>query len=148
MNIAQLWNGTQDKLSDPIFRAIDKRLASALKLRGQVEHLWRKLQQPIRLGRNPESWLLLAPERLRVTPLRTVDGNLVISLAADVRAHVVVGSAPAAPASIVKLPPPEVLAAPANTFAVSVPVTLSYADAARIAIQHLRKKPLRVGKSQ
>lgn len=148
MSIAKLWNGNQDQLSGPIFHMIDKRISAAFKLRGQVEHLWLKLHQPIRVGKNPQSWLVLAPERLRVTPLTTVNGALVISLAADVRGHVVIGNAPAPPDHLPKLSAPEKLDAPSNRFEVSLPVTLSYRDAVRIAMQHLKKMPLRIGKSQ
>ncbi len=143
MSVAELWNSNQEHLSAPIFKAIDKRIASAFKLRGQVERLWRKLQQPIRIGKAPESWLVLSPERLRVTPLKTENGSLVVSLAADVRAHVVVGSKPATPDAIPRLPPPQSLNAPSNAFSATVPVSLSYADAARLAMAQLKKKPLR-----
>lgn len=143
MSVRELWNGNQDKLSGPIFKAIDKEISKALKVRGQVERLWKKLQQPIRVGKNPDSWLVLSPERLRVTPLQTENGALVVSLAAEVRAHVVLGDKPAAPAAPAKLPPPEPLDKPSNNFAVTVPVTLSYVDAAKIAMQQLKKKPLR-----
>jgi Domain of unknown function (DUF4403) len=142
MSVRDLWNGNEDRLSGPIFKAIDKRIAAALKLRGQVERLWLKLQQPIRVGKKPESWLLMAPERLRITPLHTENGALVISVATDVRAHVVVGEKPVTGAPA-KLPQPEKLQKPSDTFAVTVPVTLSYGDAAKIAMQQLRKKPLR-----
>lgn len=148
MSVAQLWNGTEDKLSTPIFRMIDKRVSAAFKLRGQIDHLWHKLHQPIKVGKDPQSWLVLSPERIRVTPLHTIDGALVISLAADVRGHVVVGNAPAAPETLPKLPAPEPLEAPSNRFEVALPVTLSYGDAARLAMQHLKKKPLHVGKLQ
>ena len=148
MSVAQLWNGTEDKLSSAIFRTIDKRISAAFKLHGQVEHLWHKLHQPIKVGKDPESWLVLSPERLRITPLSTADGALVISLAAEVRGHVVVGQHPAVAETLPKLPAPQVLDAPSNRFEVSVPVTLSFADAARLAMQHLKKKPLRAGKVQ
>jgi hypothetical protein len=111
-------------------------------LRGEVERLWKKLQQPIHVGKSPDSWLVMAPERLRVTPLNTENGMLVVSLAAEVRAHIVLGDKPAAPAAPAKLPAPEKLDKPSNTFAVTMPVTLSYVDAGKIAMQQLKKKPL------
>jgi hypothetical protein len=143
MSVRELWNGNQDKISGPIFKEIDKQISKALKLRGEVERLWKKLQQPIRVGKSPDAWLVMAPERLRVTPLHTENGALVVSLAAEVRAHVVVGEKRAAPAAPPKLPAPETLDQPSNAFAVTVPVTLSYVDASKIAMQQLKKKPLR-----
>ncbi|HSC18594.1 MAG TPA: DUF4403 family protein [Rhizomicrobium sp.] len=143
MSVTELWNNNSDQLSTPIFKAIDKRIAAAFRLRGQAEKMWRRLQQPTRIGKNPDTWLVMAPQRLRVTPLKTEDGALVVSLAAEVRARAAVGSQPAAPAAFAKLPPPETLDAPSNTFQAAVPVTLTYSDAARLAMEQLKKKPLR-----
>jgi hypothetical protein len=145
MSVAELWNRNSERLSTPIFRTIDKRIAAAFRLRGQAEKMWRKLQQPLKIGKNPVTWLVMSPQRLRITPLKTEDGALVLSLAADVRAHAVVGTQPTTPPILVKLPPPETLDAPSNRFEASVPVTLSYGDAARLAMEHLKKKPLRAG---
>jgi hypothetical protein len=148
MSVGELWNHNQQQLSGAIFRAVDKRIAAAIKLRGNAERLWRKVQQPIHVGRKPEAWLLLSPERLRVTPVHTENGNLVIALAADVRAHVLVGPRPEGPEAVPKLPPAQTLEAPSNAFAISVPVLLPYREAARLAIVRLKRKPIYAGTSQ
>jgi hypothetical protein len=146
MSVAKLWNGNEDQLSKPIFTAIDKKVAAAFKVHGPIERFWRKLLQPIRVGKNPDSWLLLSPQHLRVTPLTTENGALAVALAADVRARVIVGDPPSPPATPPKLPPPEPLQTRSNTFKAAVPVTLSYGDADRIAMERLKKKPLHAGK--
>jgi hypothetical protein len=148
MSVAKLWNASEDKLSQPIFKAIDKRIAAAFKIHGPVERFWRKLLQPIRIGKDPDSWLVLSPQHLRITPLTTENEVLVIALAADVRARVIVGTPPAPPATPVKLPPPEPLHTRSNEFRAAVPISLSYGDAVRIAMEKLKKKPLHVGKTQ
>lgn len=147
MSVAKLWNSSGAQLSKPIFRAIDKRIAAAFKLHGPAERFWRKLLQPIRIGKNPDSWLLLSPQRLRITPLTTENGALTVALAADVRARVIVGNPPAPPATPPRLPQPEPLRTRSNEFRAVVPVSLSYGDAAHIAMEKLKRKPLRVGKS-
>lgn len=148
MSVAKLWNANGDKLSKPIFKALDKRIASAFKVHGPVERFWRKLLQPIRIGKDPDSWLLLSPEHLRITPLTTENESLAIALAADVRARVIVGTPPAPPTAPVRLPPPEPLHTRSNMFRAAVPVSLSYGNAVRIAMDKLKKKPLHVGKTQ
>jgi len=148
MSVGELWNQNQEQLSTPIFQVIDKRIAAAIKVRGNAERLWRKVHEPIHIGKKPEAWLLLAPERLRLTPIHTENGTLVIALAADVRAHVIVGPRPPAPETIPKLPPPQTLQAPSNAFAVAVPVMVSYGEAARLAMQRLKKKPIHAGTTQ
>lgn len=148
MSVGELWNHNQQSLSAPIFKEIDKRISAAIKVRQNAERLWRKVQQPIHIGKSPEAWLLLAPEQLGVTPLHTENGAIVIALAADVRAHVMVGPRPPAPDSIAKLPRPATLGASSSTFAVAVPVELPYGEAAQLAMDRLRKKPIRAGTTE
>src|SRR5439155_19908307 len=63
MNVGELWNQNQRQLSGPIFAAIDTRIIDAIKLRRNAEQLWRKVQPPIHIGKNPQAWLLLSPEQ-------------------------------------------------------------------------------------
>jgi hypothetical protein len=148
MSVGELWNHNQQSLSAPIFKEIDKRLAGAIKVRANAERLWHKVEQPIHIGKKPEAWLLLSPERLRVMPIHTEDSALVIALAADVRAHVIVGPRPPVPENIPELPPPQTLQAPSNAFAVAIPVVLPYREATRLAMERLKRKPIRAGTMQ
>jgi hypothetical protein len=148
MSIAELWNHNQEHLSKPLFKALDKHLVSAIKIRAQAERLWQKMLKPIRVGKDPQSWLLLSPQRLRIAPLQSENGSLVIALAADVRARVVVGDPPPAPATPPKLPAPEPLATVSDSFTAAVPVSLSYGDAAKLAMARLEKHPIHAGNMQ
>jgi hypothetical protein len=143
MRVTQLWNRNEDHLSKPIFQAIDKRVAAAFKVKPAAEKLWRKVLQPIKVGKDPQSWLVLSPERLRLTPIHTVNNAVVVAMAADVRAHVVLGEKPASPQTPPPLPKPQPLQSASNGFAVSVPVALSYGDAVKLAVLHMKKHPLR-----
>ena len=147
-DIASVWDHNQDHLSTPLFKAMDKRIASAVKLKPQAERLWQKALRPIRVGKSPEAWLLLSPRRIRVSDVLTTGDAVVVSLAADTQAQVIVGPKPAMPAKLPPLPPPEHLAAPSNAFTVAVPAALSYAQAADLAMQRLQKKPIHVGSSR
>ena len=61
------WNRNQASLSAPLFKTLDRHIASGVKIRPQAERLWQKAQLPIRVGKSPEAWLVLAPERIRVS---------------------------------------------------------------------------------
>jgi len=147
MDLTDLWNHNEDHLSDPLFKAVDKHLGSALKVKAQAERLWQKAQRPIRVGKSPEAWLMLAPERIRVSGLSTVNDALVVSLAVDTRARVVVGPKPAE-AKLIALPAPMPLAAASDSFAVSVPAVLPYDEAARLAMARLSAHPIHVGSTK
>jgi len=147
-DIASIWDHNDEHLSKPLFKAMDRRVAAALKLKPEAERLWRKVLRPIRVGKKPEAWLVLSPTRIRVSDLLAENDALVVSLAADTEARVIVGPKPPEPAKLPPLPPPEHLAAPSNAFSVAVPATLSYAQAAELAMQRLQQKPIQIGRTK
>jgi hypothetical protein len=145
MAFADLWNRNQAHLSAPLFKAIDKHVASGVKIKPQAERLWLKVQRPIRVGKAPSAWLVLEPETLRVSQPQTRDNAMVVAMGVDVRAHVVVSDQPPESAPDKALPQPQPLAAPSDKFAFVVPVLLPYGAAANLAKQRLEKAPLKVG---
>ena len=144
-DLANVWDRNAEHLSKPLFKAMDRRIASAVKVKPQAERLWQKAFAPIKVGKSPEAWLVLAPQRIAVGELRAQGGMVEVSLTADTRARVVVGPKPAIPDKLPPLPPASPLAVPSNAFHVAVPAELSYARAAELAIARLEKKPLHVG---
>lgn len=145
MRATQLWNNNTDHLSAPLFRTFDKHIQSDIRLKPQAQKLWHKAFQPIRVAKKPQAWLVLAPQRLRVGQLQTVNNAVVLTLGLDVRAHVVVGDQPEPPHQYPPLPPPAPLSnTPSNSFRFTVPMLLPYAQAEKLALQRLHDKPLHV----
>src|SRR5262249_23722347 len=144
MDLTDLWNSNEEHLSAPLFRAMDRRLASAVKVKDQAERLWNKTFRPIRVGKSPEAWLLLSPKAVRISELRTDNNALSLSLAVETEARVIVGPKPATPDRLPKLPSPLPLAEPSNAFRVSVPALLPYERASEIAMKRVTEKPIRV----
>ncbi|HTQ14890.1 MAG TPA: DUF4403 family protein [Rhizomicrobium sp.] len=142
--LTDLWNHNDRHLSDPLFQALDRRLPEQLKIRPAIQKLWARAFEPIRVGKRPEAWLLLSPERALVgEPI--VSGNQVtLSVGVEGQARVVLGARPAPPEVIPPLPAPGRLGAPSNRFSFVVPVTLPYDEAARLALARLQKKPPRI----
>ncbi|HEV2563208.1 MAG TPA: DUF4403 family protein [Rhizomicrobium sp.] len=144
MSVTDLWNHNEEHLSQPLFKAFDRHIETAVKVKDQAKRLWAKVQRPFRVGKSPVAWLVIAPERIRIAGPFTKDNAIVVSLSVDARAHVIVADSLPAPNPI-PLPAPAPLAAASNTFSVSVPVLLPYDEAAQLAMQRLRDKPIRVG---
>jgi hypothetical protein len=147
MSVTELWNNNDQHLSEAIFKQLDKRLGPAIKLKPQAEKLWTRVQQPIRVGKKPLAWLLLTPQALRIGRVETVNDALQVSLAADVRGRVVISDMPP-PVKPRPLPRPAPLATPSDRFAFTIPVTLPYGDAAKLALARLAKKPPHVGSTE
>ncbi len=136
-SIANLWNGNEEKLSRPLWTAMDRELGK-VDLRPQVTGAWKQLFEPIALGKS--GWLVLAPERLRVARPSADNGAITLSLQLEVRGQVVAGGKP--PRNIATaLPAPARLDKPSDRFAVSVPVLLPYGEAARLAAASLARRP-------
>jgi hypothetical protein len=145
MDVADLWNRNAERFSQPLFKTLDRHIASTIGIKPQAERLWAKATYPIKVGKSPQAWLLLAPEQIRVAQPVARDNALTVSVGLDVRAQIVVADHAPEPAKIEPLPSPEPLSAPSNRFSFVVPVLLPYDEAAGLALQRLVKAPLRVG---
>jgi hypothetical protein len=145
MQLADLWNRNDQHISDPLFRALDKRLPEEVKIKPAAEKLWAKAWQPIKVGKKPQAWLLLSPERALVGQPVAANGTITIALGVEARARVVLGDRPADVTNVPPLPSPGRLTAPSNRFSFIVPVTLPYQEAATLALARLTKKPPHVG---
>jgi hypothetical protein len=144
MDLTDLWNHNEERLSAPLFRAMDRRIGSAVKVKEQAERLWTKTFRPIHVGKSPEAWLLLSPRAIHVSALGADNNVLSVSLAVDTEAQVIVGPRPPSPEKLPKLPTPLPLAASSSSFHVSVPALLPYDRAAELTMQRVTDKPIRV----
>ncbi|HEY1709056.1 MAG TPA: DUF4403 family protein [Rhizomicrobium sp.] len=144
LDFTDVLNKNSEKLSRPLFVSLDRQIPRAVKLKPQVEKLWAQAFRPIRVGKKPLAWLLLQPEKIRFAPPQTAHDALQISLAVEGRARVVVTDTPPVltPTPLPNLSP---LEERGNAFRFFVPATLSYADASRLAMAALQKKPVRIG---
>lgn len=144
LDLTDTLNKDSAKLSQPMFTALDRDIPKLLRLKPQVEKLWAAAFKPIRIGKKPLTWLLLEPQTLRFAEPRTQGNALTVALAVEARARIVVADVPpqTQPTPLPDLLP---LATRDNAFHLTVPATLAYDDAARLAMQALEKKPIRLG---
>jgi len=143
-DFAAIWNANAELLSRPLLSQIEAQMAPALAQQKTVAQLWAGMFAPIRLNTTPTTWLVLQPERIRVG-LPVVQGNaLNMGLGIDVRARLAV-SDERPNLRPTPLPPPAAMNGPANHFTVSVPAVLPYDQAAKLALDALKKNPPRVG---
>ncbi|HEY2069336.1 MAG TPA: DUF4403 family protein [Rhizomicrobium sp.] len=143
-NLTQLFDRNEQHLSDPLFKSFDKRIPDQIKIRPAAEKFWARAFQPIRVGKRPQAWLLLSPQRALVGQPTAANGNITAALGIEAQARVVLGDEPQVPQALPPLPAPGRLAAPSNRFSFVVPVSLPYDQAAKLALARLQKKPPRV----
>lgn len=138
-NVTELWNGDQQSLARPLWRMLDGEIAH-VQLKPQIEAFWNEAFTPIVVGKSPRAWLVLRPENIWVMQPRMTNGMLTLALKLSARGEVTVQQvAPANPAAA--LPAPLPLDQASDSFSVSVPFFLSYAEAERLAQDSLRRHP-------
>ncbi|MGD0864961.1 MAG: DUF4403 family protein [Rhizomicrobium sp.] len=146
MSVADIWNRNEQHISQPLFKALDKRVSAGIKIKPQAERLWAKAFHPIKVGKSPQSWLVLNPQRILIAQPATQNDSFVVSLGVEVQARVVVADQPPEePLKTPPLPAPALLTTPSNRFSFVVPALLPYDEAASLALKRLDKKPIRLG---
>ena len=143
-NLTDILNKNEEILSRPLSKDVDREISRGVHLHDQVERAWRSAFAPIRVGKKPVAWLLLSPERIGLSGPVIADQEVTLSLGLEVRARVLTQDAPPTITSR-PLPAPSVFAGwSSNSFSVVVPASISYSDAAAVALRSLKKKPLRI----
>jgi len=121
-------------------------VSAGIKIKPQAERLWAKAFHPIKVGKSPQSWLVLNPQRILIAQPTTQSDSFVVSLGVEVQARVVVADQPPEePLKTPPLPAPAPFTAPSNRFSFIVPALLPYDEAASLALKRLDKKPIRLG---
>lgn len=144
VDLTDMLNRNSAQLSRPMFTALDRDIPKLLRLKPQMQKLWAQSFKPIRVGKKPLAWLLLQPQSIRFANPTTANDALSVALAIDGRARVVVTDTPPEPkpTPLPKLMP---LRERGNAFHFTMPATLSYHEASRLAMQALAKNPVRIG---
>lgn len=142
-DITDILNSNEEILSRPLSKEVDREISRGIHLREQVAKAWQRAFAPIRVGKKPVAWLVLSPERIGLSGPDIADQSIELSLGLEVRARVLTQDTPPhiAPRP---LPAPSALEGTSNHFSFVVPASISYDDAATLAMRSLDKKPLRV----
>ena len=142
-NLTDILNQNEEILSRPLSKQVDREISRGVHLRELIEKAWRRAFVPIRVGKKPLAWLVLAPERIGLSGPNISAQAMTLSLGLEVRARVLTQAAPPA-VTPGPLPAPSAFEGPNNRFSFVVPAAISYEDAASLAMRSLQKKPLHV----
>ena len=142
-NLTDILNKNEEILSRPLSKEVDHEIERGVHLHDVIEKAWRRAFVPIRVGKKPVAWLVLAPESIGLSGPTIADQTIKLSLGLQVRARVLTQES--APATAPRpLPAPSTFEGPSNSFSFVVPTSISYGDAAHLAMRSLKKKPLHV----
>lgn len=132
---------------DPALRELERTIATQLPqrvpLRAEMEQLWVRLHEPVRLSENPEIWLQPDPISVSMPPPTGVGDAYVLLLGIDARLRVVHGPRPSA-AIPESLPPLQKDIAHARGVAIAAPIDIDYATLEQSLLRTLSSQPLQV----
>ncbi len=84
--------------ADLVCQNIDAQLQEGFKLRDYVDLAWRKIQQPILITDKPiVSWLLIQPEKIKMVPFSTQNGQVQTSIVFRSKTDMAFGAKPELP---------------------------------------------------
>jgi hypothetical protein len=129
-----------EELMTDLAPRIDKLVASVKEVRNIAEDVWEELQKPIELG--DDLWLLLDPQRVLASPLRSGGRAANVTLGVVVRPVVIIGQKPAA--ELAPLPALGSLVA-GSGFHVPFEARITFAEATRQAQRLLVPKHFTLG---
>ena len=132
---------------DPALRELEHTIATQLPqrvpLRAEMERLWVRLHEPVRLSEAPEIWLQPDPDAVSMPPPTSVGDAYVLLLGVDARLRIVHGPKPAA-ATPEPLPPLQKAIARAPGITLAAPIDIDYATLEQSVARALSSQSLQV----
>jgi hypothetical protein len=123
--------GMIENISQPVQRLlapiIDAKINNSVQLRAKVEPLWQSAFSPKLVNRDFSAWLRLSPQGVVMSPLRTANNRIQLSIGLMTGAEIIVGPGPAA-APVRPLPPVQHLPAFDKSFHIRLATDIYFAD--------------------
>ena len=125
---------------------LDRALAERLSLRAPLLRAWTQVQQPVLLDPRSQTWLVVSPQALRVSPLRAQDGQLFVRVGVTSFLETVIGPKPQVTISR-QLPPLLTDGRLADDARITVAGEVPYPEATRLAQTELKGKTFTFNKA-
>lgn len=133
LNVTSIANQFIEKAKGQIAKSIDDQVGELIDLKGEINRAWTELQKPILLSPDYNSWLLMQPDSLSLTPLQTVDEHIECTVVVRANPKIILGSEPSSYSS---QPMPNfkyISAPPDEDFVIYFGSEIPFGEAERIA---------------
>ena len=124
--------GITQPLQQILSEAIGKKIQDKFPLKNQITKVWNATQKPILANRNYNAWLKVTPRDVIISPLRTRNNRISLSVGITSFAEMVVGPEPAAQ-PLVPLPNLKLVNTFDKSFRIALNTDLFYRDLLTIA---------------
>lgn len=126
-------------------KSIDKQVKNVFDLKKEIETAWKSMKMPFLMSEEYKTWLLLNPQAIEMTPLRTNGNMLQSTITITSKPQIFLGEKPAEPAGN-KLPAFRYGAESADQFEIFLDTDVSFKEAERISRQNMVGQVFTYGK--
>lgn len=129
-----------------ITKTIDNLVVDNLPLRNMVQQAWVQLQEPYLVSEEYNTWLMVNPKTIGMTPLQTNNRKIESKIFVESRPQIRVGDRPGPSGGSYLLPPFEFANSQSDGFALYVTAELTYEEAERLAREQVVGEVYEYGK--
>lgn len=115
---------------------VDRELGSKLTIKPALERAWAQVQQPVLLDARTQTWLVITPQALKISPLRAEDGKLFMRVGVTSFLETLIGPKPQVTINR-KLPPLLTDNRLSDDAQITVGGEVPYTEATRLAREQL-----------
>lgn len=125
---------------------IDRLVSESFNLEEMIRDVWKQMYEPMLVSEAYNSWLVVNPERLAITPLKAEDENTASSIiVVESRPYVKLGQRPDL-FGMPPLPPLEIVPESGEDFFLLIDTEITYQEAERLAQEQLLGETFESGK--
>ena len=146
LNVTSIANQFIDKAKGQIASSIDEQVKNLIDLKSEINKAWTELQKPILVSKEYKTWLLMNPDTVRLTPLKTVGDLVESTVVITSRPRMFIGEKPAAEGAATMPGFQYVQQAPTENFLLYLGSEIPFAEAERIAKENMLGETYTYGK--
>lgn len=94
LNVTSIANQFIEQAKGQLAGAIDDQVKKLIDLKSEINKAWTELQQPILVSEEYNTWLLMHPDTLRLTPLKTIEEIIETTVVITAKPKMSMGSKP------------------------------------------------------
>jgi hypothetical protein len=125
-------NILMNKFKNELCLGIDNNIKKNVDIKGQVDDMWKMLQDPVKVNEEYNSWMKLTPQTITMTPLFNKGNALQTMLSVTTISEVSVGS-PSVFRSNTIVPPFKFASASGDEFNINIDINIPIEEAQKIA---------------
>lgn len=126
-------------------KAIDDAVGTNFNLQNEIKKVWEQLHDPQLIAPEYNTWLLVNPQNIGMTPLTTRGDTIASTIVVETRPKVSIGDKPVQPA-MTPLPPFKYANATQDDFTLLISTDVPYKEAERLAKSNLAGQTFTEGK--